>query len=287
MNSTRAALTMQFFRTFCLMLSVLVCLAVPGGSTPVVAAVQELTADEIVERAVQRAQMQRDSQADLEFTATIHARTERLDGDGEVEEAENRTYAQYAFEGVLFEEWVAVEGQPLDADDIRDGAERKEEFAEDVRERRADEEDPRPDDPNRVDFDDEFVNRYDYSIIGEDVVNGHRCWAIYLSPRDDDLPVRRGIDNALNNSTGHLWISMDDYGLVRVEFEMARSVRFWFGLLGTLRNTTGRLEFGRVADGVWLPTIVDIKTDQRVLIRNVRRRILREWSDYSRVPSSD
>ena len=73
---------------------------------------------------------------------------------------------------------------------------------------------------------------------------------------------------------------MDDYGLVRVEFEMARSVRFWFGLLGTLRNTTGRLEFARVADGVWLPTIVDITTDQRVLFRNVRRRIIREWDEY-------
>ena len=280
-------MTMQFFRTCCLTLSVGVCVAVPGGWTPVVAAVQELTADEIVERAVQRAETQRESQAALEYTATIHSKTERLDGDGEVEEAENRTYAQYAFEGVLFEEWVAMEGQSLDADDIRDEAERKEEFAEEVRERRADGEDPRPDDPNRVDFDEEFVNRYDFSIIGQDVVNGHPCWAIYLSPRDGDLPVRRGIDNALNNSTGHLWISMDDYGLVRGEFEMARSVRFWFGLLGTLRNTTGRLEFGHVAEGVWLPTVVDIKTDQRVLFRNVRRRILREWTDYSRIPSSD
>ena len=278
---------MQFFRTCGLTLSVGVCVAVPGGWTPVVAAVQELTADEIVERAVRRAQTQRESQAALEYTAMIHSTTERLDGDGEVEEAESRTYAQYAFEGVLFEEWVAMEGQPLDADDLRDEAERKEEFAEEVRERREDGEDPRPDDPNRVDFDEEFINRYDFSIIGQDVVKGHPCWAIYLSPRDGDLPVRRGIDNALNNSTGHLWISMDDYGLVRAEFEMARSVRFWFGLLGTLRNTTGRLEFGHVAEGVWLPTVVDIKTDQRVLIRNVRRRILREWTDYSRIPSSD
>ena len=63
--------------------------------------------------------------------------------------------------------------------------------------------------------------------------------------------MRRQIDNALNNSTGRIWVSQDDYGVARVEFEMAQSVRFWGGILGTLRNTVGRLEFVRVAANVW------------------------------------
>lgn len=248
---------------------------------------QEPTAEEIVAHSVARAESQRESESDLDYTATIRTTRQRLDGDGEVEEEETETHRQYAFEGVLFEELVAEDGEPLDADGLRDEAERKEEFAEDVRERREDGEDPRPPDEFRVDFDEDFASRYDYSIVGEDVVNGHRCWSIYLSPRDGDLPVRRWIDNALNNSTGHLWISMDDYGVVRVEFEMARSVRFWFGLLGTLRNTTGRLEFERMADGVWMPTIVDITRDERMLIRSARRRYYRTWEDYTPLRAAD
>jgi hypothetical protein len=244
-----------------------------------------MSADQIVGRAVDRARRQRQSEADLGFTAVIKVTSERLNGDGEAEESDTATYMQYPFEGVLFEELVARNGQMLDDGALRDEDERKEQFAEQVRERRADGEDPRPNDENRVDFDDAFVERYRFSIVGEDLVNGHRCWVIYLSPREGDLPVRRGIDNALNNSTGHLWISMDDYGLVRVEFEMARSVRFWFGLLGTLRNTTGRLDFDRIANNVWLPIRVDITTDQRVLFRNVRRRIVREFIEYTPLPT--
>lgn len=269
-------------RTRGLLLWAAVCLVSAGS-----AAAQEPTAAQIVARAVARAERQRQAESDIKYTATLEAVSQRLNGDGEVERSETETFKQYPFEGVLFEELVSRDDQPLDQDALRDEAERKEEFSREVRERREDGDDPRPDDENRVDFDEEFVNRYDFSLIGEDTVNGHECWVLYLSPRDGGLPVNRGIDNALNNSTGHLWISMDDYGLVRVEFEMARSVRFWYGLLGTLRNTTGRLEFERVAEGVWLPTVVDIFTDQRVLIRNVRRRIIRKWSDYTRLPSAD
>ena len=62
---------------------------------------------------------------------------------------------------------------------------------------------------------------------------------------------------------------------------MAKSVRFWGGILGTLRNTIGRLEFTRVAERVWMPTTIDIRFDLRILFRNIRRRIVREWAEYS------
>lgn len=245
---------------------------------------QQPSADEIVTRAVDRAERQRVTNAALAFTATLHVRNERLNGDNEIEESETETFKQYPFEGALFNELVTRNGEPLDERELEDEAERKVEFAENVRERRAEGDAPRSDDPYHVEFDYDFVDRYQFSIVGEDVVNGHPSWVIYLSPREGDLPVRRDIDHALNNSTGHLWISMDDYGLVRVEFEMARSVRFWLGLLGTLRNTKGRVDFERIADGVWIRTLEDITTDQRMFFRNARRRLVREYRDYTPIP---
>jgi hypothetical protein len=91
----------------------------------------------------------------------------------------------------------------------------------------------------------------------------------------------------LNNSTGRLWIAQDDYGVARVEFEMANPVRFWGGIIGTLRNTTGRMEFTRVTDDVWLPDTTDIKIDLRILIRNIRRRIVRAWDEYTPLNTAD
>ncbi len=237
--------------------------------------------------AVERAQRQRESDADLAFESTFESVVENLDGDLQVEKTELETYRQYSLEGVIYEELIARDGEPLTEDDTRDELERKEDLAQDVRERLEKGEDPEPEDDNRVEFNDDFVSRFQFTVESEEIVNGHRCWVLYLEPREGDLPVRRNMDRALNKSTGRIWIAKDDYGVAQVEFEMAESVRIWGGLLGTLRNTTGRLEDTRVASDIWLPGSMDIHIDLRILFRNVRRRFVREWGEYVPAPVAD
>lgn len=255
-------------------LTLVACLAPPTLA-------QELTAAEIIDRAVARVEAQTKAQPELGFRARVESITENLNGDGEVKKTERETYQQYPLEGVLYEELVAKEGEPLSADDARDERKRREEFVEDVRKRVEKGEEPLPEDENRIEFNDELFERYELRLVGDDVVDGHLCWIIAISPRAGDLPVRRRVDNALNNATGRVWVSKEDYGLARIEFEMAKSVRFWGGILGTLRNTVGLMEFTRTADHVWLPVTMDIKLDLRILFRNIRRRMIREWADYA------
>ena len=242
---------------------------------------QPRSAQSIIDLAVARAEEQRESHADIGFEAMLEVVTEHLDGDGAVKKVEWSTYRQYPLEGLVYEELVAKDGEPLDDADARSELKRREGFIETVRERRANEEPPRGEGDNQVEFNEEFVSRYDFRIVGEEEVDSHSCWVIALAPRPGHLPVRRRIDHALNNSTGHLWVSQDDYGLVLFEFEMVKSVRFWGGILGTLRNTVGRLEFTRVAERVWVPTTIDIKLDLRIVFRSIRQRIVREWADYA------
>lgn len=168
---------------------------------------QVWSAHAIIDLAVERAEAQRISQADLDFEALVEAVTEHLDGDGQIKKTERETYRQYPVEGVVFEELIAKEGERLDADDERSERERREDFLSEVRERRAKGEEPVPEDENRIDFNEEFVARYDFWFVGEEAVDGHDCWVIELAPRAGDLPVRRRIDNALNNSTGRMWVA--------------------------------------------------------------------------------
>ena len=254
-------------------------LAAPAGA-------QEWTAQAIVDRAVARAEEQRDAQADVRYRATFEAITERLNGDGEVEETERETYEQYPLEGVTYEELVAREGEPLTDDDARKERERRRDFVEEVCERRARGVDPRPEDENRVELNDDFISRYEYNIVGEEVREGYDCWIIQLVPRAGDLPVRRRIDTALNQSTGRLWVVKEDFGLSRVEFEMDEPVRFWGGIAGVLRNTVGRLQFTRTAEGAWVPKRIDIRLDLRIVFWNLHRRIVREWDEYALIPDS-
>ena len=253
------------------------------GSLP--ASGQVLSPHAIIDLAVDRAEEQRKLQTDLAYEAIVEATTEQFDGDCAIKKTELATYRQYSLEGVVYEAMIAKEGEPLDADDVRSEEERRDKFIKEVRERRDKGEAPRGDDENRIDFNAEFVSRYDFWIVDEAVINDYLCWVIEFRPRKGDLPARRQIDTALNNSTGRIWVSQDDYGVARVEFEMAKSVRFWGGILGTLRNTVGRLEFVRVAANVWAPTTIDIRLDLRILFKNIRRRIVREWVDYRPLPA--
>lgn len=261
--------------------------ALAAGSLAAPAAGRDWTAEEIVERAVARADEQR-AQMDFRYRATFESITEKLSGEGEVEDAERATYEQYPLEGVLYEELVAREGEPLTADDVRKERERRRDFVEEVRERRArGEDDPRPEDENRVELNDDFVSRFQYSIVGEEQREGHDCWIVEIVPRPGDLPVNRRIDTALNKSTGRLWIAKEDFGLSRVEFEMNEPVRFWGGIAGTLRNTVGRLQFIRTDEGAWVPKRIDIRLDLRIVFWNIRRRIVREWDEYILIPETD
>ena len=95
------------------------------------------------------------------------------------------------------------------------------------------------------------------------------------------------IDTALNKSTGRLWVVKEDFGVSRVEFEMDEPVRFWGGIVGVLRNTVGRLEFTRTAEGAWLRETIDIRLDLRIVFWNLRRRIVRQWTEYTPIPATD
>ena len=84
------------------------------------------------------------------------------------------------------------------------------------------------------------------------------------------------MDRVLNRSSGTLYISRQDFGFRRVEFEMGQSVRYFWGL-ARLRRAHGRLEFERVELDVWLPKRYEIGIDLRVFFSSRRQQITREW----------
>jgi len=241
---------------------------------------EPIAAEEIVARSIARAEAQREQESELGYQSVYVMLEESLDGDGDVEKVERRTYRRYPLEGAIYDELVAVDDEPLTDKELREERERREDFVGEVRKRRAKGQPPQPEDENAVEFDEAFVSRYQFTLVGEEAIDAHRCWKLDFEPRGGDLPVRRRIDHALNNASGTIWVSQDDYGVARVEFEMSRPVRFWGGILGTLRNTVGRLQFDRIDEGVWLPVDMHIRLDLRIFFSNIRRRIIMDWREY-------
>ena len=239
-----------------------------------------LTAAVIVERALARAADQDESLIELGFESVGESNVESLNGDGVVTKTETTRYLRYPLEGLLYDEVVEKDGNALSDDEARKELERKDEFIKEARAHAARGEEYVPNEMD-VGFDRELMERYETSLIGSEVVRDHRCWVINFEPRDGKLPDNGRMDKALNRSTGRLWISQDDYGVVRVAFEMQKPFRYLWGLVATLRHADGQLDFKKVEEGFWAPVSFDLTLDLRVFFKGIRRHIQQRWTDYS------
>ena len=238
---------------------------------------------EIIEQVVARTKTQDEAGAELRFESVVSTTVDSLDGDGEVVKTETTLHHRYALEGSIYEELVARNGKPLSEADARDESERQQRFRREAREAAANGERLETNDERQVRFNDDLMVRFDASISGEEMVRGKRCWVITFRARHGKLPERTRLDKALNRSAGRAYIAQDDYGIMQIEFELLRPVRYLWGVIASLRRATGRLEFDRVEDAVWLPRAYDLHIDVRVLFRTTRQRIVREWIEHNRV----
>ena len=245
---------------------------------------KEVDIQEIVDRAISLAEAQEDDRA--QFESLMLSIVESLDGHGLVKKEEKAVYRRYPILGAEYDELIEKDGRPLTEKELSKERKQKEKFVREVQKRTARGEPPQPESDERVSLDQEFISRYELSLIAEESIRGHDCWVVYIEPREGKLPVRRRIDHALNNSTGRLWITKGDYGLARVEFEMQKPFKYWGGLIAVIRNTVGKLNFEPVESDIWMPTDFVIELDLRIFFKNIRRRITMSWSDYKRVDSS-
>ncbi len=256
------------------------------SSTLLAAPSSSPTVQEIVDRAILRSESQLKSNLEAHFEVLLQVVKQSLDAEGAVTDTETFLYSRYPVHGAMHDELIAKDGRDLTAKEEQEEQEKKDDFITEVKERIAEGKPPQPEDERQVRFDREFMSRYQTSLIGEEMVRGHSCWVVHFEPKPGKFPVRRRLDEALNKSTGEIWISKDDFGLVRAQFEMREPVRYLGGLLATVRNTIGHLEFERVEPDIWFPVDFKLQLDMRILFKNIRRNIVMNWCNYERTERS-
>lgn len=240
-----------------------------SGSDPAV------PVDDIMQRVVDRMLEQEERGAELQFESRIFTQVDKLDKEGEIEETETTLHRRYALEGELYDELVERDGEPLDAEGLREEGERREKFLREVRERDEDDDPIETNDERQIEIDD-LVDRFEASIVGVEMVDGEECWVVSVVPRDGKLPEKTRMDRMLNRSSGTVYVTRRDYGVLRVEFRIQQPTRYLWGL-ATLRHAAGRLDFERVERDVWLPKRYAFAMELRVLFRTTRQQVVREW----------
>ena len=258
--------------------------AQPDPETPAAASAAEYpSVSEIINRAVARAKAQDEAAVELEFESRLVSTTDSLSSAGEVERTHTELYKRYPLEGLVYEELIEKDGQPLTEKEARQERERREKFVREVREKARKGEEYETNDERTVRFDDELMARYQASVVGIEEIGGEPCWVLSFEPRPGRLPENTRMEKALNRSMGRLYVAQTDYGVVRIEFELGEPVKWLWGLIATLRHASGRLDFERVEPDVWLPKAFALRIDLRVFFRTTRQRVNRMWVERTRL----
>ena len=295
----------------------IVAAAQPGFQTPATTgASNQLPVSEIVRLALARATAQDKAKTELRFESLVATTVESLNDEAEVTSIETTLHRRYPFDGTVYEELIARNGEPLSEADIRDEAKRRADFRRELQEAEAGGKVLETNDERQVRFNEDLMARYEAAVVGEDTVRGERCWAISFWPRDGTLPYRgitqpeflrmsaqtepgdtvgdmlkrlaelplnfqrnTRIDRALNQSSGEVYVSQNDYGVVQIDFRLLQPVRYVWGLVASLSRLTGQLGFQRVAPDIWLPSSYDVRYERRIFFVTQRRHIVREWRE--------
>jgi hypothetical protein len=245
---------------------------------------EDLSAQAIVDRAVARAEAQYNLLVDAKFESRVFMSIQSLDDSGQVTKTDQTNYHQYPLHGALFEELSSKDGKALNAQERNTEEKNKTKFIREVEKRKKRGMHLQPEKRPGIRFGNQLMRRYRLKMLRTEEIGRHRCWVIAFEPKEGELPVQEMMDNALNQSTGTLWVAQDDYGLVRLDFVMRKPFKYWAGLLAVIRNTEGRLDFQRVEPDIWMPTNFELKLDLNVmLVKNIRRLIAKKWKDYKRV----
>ena len=257
--------------------------ALPAIGTPP----DDLPPQEIVNRAVARAEAQHSSGVETQFESRVVTSIQGLDGNGQVTRTDLTRYRQYPVQGALFEELIEKDGRPLTTRERETEEKNRNKFTREVEKRKKRGLHPQPEKRPGIRFSDRLMSRYRFKTLRTEMAGGHRCWVVSFEPGEGPLPAEDAMDHALNQSTGTMWISQDDLGLVRLDFVMRKPFKYWAGLLAVIRNTEGRLDFQRVEPDVWLPSHFYLKLDLNVMmVKDIRRLIKKEWTGYTRVVRS-
>ena len=238
------------------------------------------SADEVMQKAVQRAKWVEEQNLEATRAYTQRSVTEQLSESGTVKDRHELLYHVYPVEGLPYAELIQKDGSAPTAQDLKKERERQKKLREKLAQRRwhRDEDD--------VTLNEEVVGKYRFEILGREAVNGRTAFVLSFEPRSNNLLVRRKVDRFLNKLAGTIWVDEHDYDIPKLVFHLKEDIMVGWGILASFRKLDVTFEQVRDRDGIWFPARVDTYVDGRVLFKSFHVRQHDEMTDF-RIVTSD
>ena len=188
---------------------------------------------------------------------------------------------------------LAVDGEPLEPDEVekRDRKRREQlvkrakrlagEGVSEWEKRRQEDIEQRRSEGGLIE---EVLNIFDFRMVRREFMDGYTTIIVSFTPRRDAKPrTRQG--KLFKKARGHLWISEEEYRVVRVEAETIEDATIGFGLIGRLhKGSTFSFRFRKVNDEIWLPAQTHLTGSGRALLfRTFNFENIIDASDYQKL----
>jgi hypothetical protein len=125
----------------------------------------------------------------------------------------------------------------------------------------------------------EYVKAFDFSVIGEEAVNGYAACVLDAKPRLDYRPPNREA-KILTGMQGRLWVDSHDFHWVKAEAEVLKPVSILGIAVRVLPGTHMELEMAPVSPSMWLVSSFTVAVKASIVWRSTDYADVTNWSEY-------
>jgi hypothetical protein len=235
----------------------------------------ELTAEQIVQRAVLRAQRVHTLNSQTNYCYQKTSTVEELDGKGKVKSRKEKLLEFQSGLGTLKE--LKINGEALSQRELQ----KQETQATADREQVSKGHASRRDDNWGKYLTKELTGRFAFELVGQENVAGRPAYVLSFEPKSDKLPVKQVTDRLINRLAGKVWVDKGEFEIAKAEIGLLDEVTMWGGVLGALKKFAFDVERTRV-DDVWFNRVSNFEMEGRKLFDSTRIRIKSESQNFRR-----
>jgi hypothetical protein len=224
-----------------------------------------LSASEIINKAVARSERPATASRKSDYTYTKLTVTEELDSAGHVKERQEKVF-QVSFRGGSSSlKLIEVNGKVPGDSDRKKQSENELNLRQILGRSKAARADKR-ENPLTP----ELINRYDFKLAGQVLVNGRPAYKLRFSPKSPEPAVHQMIDRLLNRLSGTLWIDVEEFELARADINLGSEVNLLGGIVGSLKRLSFTITRTRLPEGIWFSTSSNGDFEGRKLLDSTR-----------------
>ena len=113
-----------------------------------------------------------------------------------------------------------------------------------------------------------LVKRFQFALVGRELLNGRPSLVVDFKPLRDDLPVNQFADKFINKAAGRVWVDEEDYAIAQAQLHLTQQVNVLGGIVGAIWKFNYQFTRARTPEGYWFARSMDWHLEGREVVVN-------------------